>query len=711
MNNIKIALVHDWFVTIGGAEKVVSEILAVFPDADVYSIISYLPDDKKHFLRYKKVRTSFVTKLPFVKKVYRIYLPFMTYAIEQFDLSEYDVIISSSHAVAKGVITNPNQLHICYCHTPMRYAWDLQHQYLQEDNTFLGIKNFIMRWMLHKIRIWDLRTINGVDYFISNSNYIGKRIHKCYRRESTTIYPNVEVETFVLNKNGKRKEFYLTASRFVPYKKIDIIVKAFKGMPDKKLVVIGDGPQFSKVKKIATKNVEILGYKDNACLIEYMQHCKAFIFAAEEDFGITPVEAQACGAPVIAYGKGGALETIIDLEDSLSPTGVFFYEQTEKSIIEAVNKFEDNIYKFIPENCSNNAIRFSASRFRQEIYNFVAQKSAIHFPKYKKINSINTQLPVKVSLCIPTLNAASSSANTFLQTLQVIKSANLHRVLIIDSTSKDNTLDLAHSFGFETMQISRSQFDHGGTRQQAARILSDSDYIIYITQDVLINDKVALENLIYYTISNNLSAAYGRQVPHYNANSLAKHLRKFNYGESSYTRSMDKDGELSIKHIFASNSFSIYKLADLMQIGGFPEVMLLGEDMYTYSKLLTTDKAVGYCAESVVWHSHNYSIVQDFKRYFDIGVFHSTFTSILQKFGPPEKEGVKFARSELLYLLRYNVFYIPSFIFHLGAKYIGYKLGLYNKKLGPDLCQKFSMHPHCKFWKLLRTNNELSDRR
>lgn len=707
MNKIKIALVHDWFVTIGGAEKVVSEILSVFPEADVYSIISYIPQDKKHFVRYKKVRTSFVSKLPFAEKGYRVYLPFMTYAVEQFDLSAYDVIISSSHAVAKGIITNPNQLHICYCHTPMRYAWDLQHQYLQEDTTGLGIKSFVMRWMLHKIRIWDLRTINGVDYFIANSDYIGKRIYKCYRRDSTTIYPNVETATFTLNNNCERQEFYLTASRFVPYKKIDVIVAAFKHIPNKKLIVIGDGPQFKKIKKTATPNVEMLGFQNNQVLIESMQKCKAFIFAAEEDFGITPVEAQSCGAPVIAFGKGGALETILGLGESASPTGVFFYEQTENSIVNAINQFEENIDKFNPENCSKNASRFSGSRFRQELYNFVSEKVATHFPKKPKIESAHTIRGVRVSLCIPTLNAMTSSANVFSHTLQVIKSANLHRVLIIDSSSTDDTADIARQFGFEVLQIPREQFDHGGTRQYAAEVLSESEYIIYLTQDVLINDRVALENLINYTVSNNLAAAYGRQVPHYNANSLAKHLRKFNYGELSYARSMEKDGGLSIKHVFASNSFSIYKLTDLKEIGGFPEVILLGEDMYAYSKFLIAGKVVGYCAESVVWHSHNYSIIEDFKRYFDIGVFHTTFDSVLHRFGPPEKEGVKFAKSEFLYLLQHNVFYIPSFIIHLLAKYAGYKLGLHSKKINLRFCKKLSMHPQSKYWRSLGTSEDL----
>lgn len=706
MNNIKIALVHDWFVTIGGAEKVVHEILAVFPEADIYSIIDYLPSDKRHFLRYKKVHTSFISRLPFAKALYRLYLPFMTYAIEQFDLSAYDLIISSSHAVAKGVLTNSNQLHICYCHTPMRYAWDLQHQYLK-GNTFLNIKSIAMRLMLHKIRIWDLRTVNGVDYFISNSNYIARRIYKCYRRTATTINPNVDIEAFTLNHNGIRDEFYLTASRFVPYKKIDIIVKAFSHMPDKKLVIVGDGPYFKKIKKIATKNVEMLGYQENKALIELMQKCRAFIFAAEEDFGITPIEAQSCGAPVIAFGKGGVLETIVGLEDSSTPTGVFFYEQTENSMINAIYEFEANIDKFKPLNCSINASKFATLRFKTELYNFIASKTAEHFPKHPKLKFIDTIRSVKVALCIPTLNAMNTCASIFLRTLQVIKSTNLYRVLIIDSSSEDTTVSTVKQFGFEVKQILRHEFDHGGTRQLGAEILSDSDYIIYVTQDVLINDRVAIDNLINYALFNNLSAVYGRQLPHHKANALAKHLRKFNYGEYSYIRNIGKDCELTIKHAFASNSFSIYKLSDLLQIGGFPNIILLGEDMYAYSKLLLSGKSVGYCAESVVWHSHNYTFIEDFRRYFDIGVFHNTFTSIIHEFGPPEKEGVKFAKSELIYLLKYNIFYLPIFVLHLLAKYIGYKLGLHSNKIRFTWCQRFSMHPESKFWKQWKVINNV----
>ena len=277
-------------------------------------------------------------------------------------------MLSSSHAVAKGVITGPDQLHICMCYSPIRYAWDMQFQYLKESGLTKGIKSIFARYFLHKIRIWDFRTSNGVDCFISISKFISRRIHKVYRRNSIVIYPPVDVESFKCT--GKHDDFYLTASRMVPYKKIDLIIEAFNKMPDKKLVVIGDGPDFNKIKSKANGNIKIMGYQAYEVLCDHMQRSKAFVFAAEEDFGIVPIEAQACGTPVIAYGKGGALETIIG-PDKNNPSGVFFYEQNIESIIKAVQELDKNISNFTEENCRNNAMRFSAARFRDEFKNYV----------------------------------------------------------------------------------------------------------------------------------------------------------------------------------------------------------------------------------------------------------------------------------------------------------------------------------------------------
>ncbi|HBY1061819.1 TPA: glycosyltransferase family 4 protein, partial [Klebsiella pneumoniae] len=329
-----IGIVGDWFVTYAGSEKVVAEFIDLFPDAKVYGVVDFLSEDDKKKFKNKKIITTFIQKLPKAKKKYQQYLPLMPLAIEQLDLSSHDIILSSSHAVAKGVLTGPDQLHISYVHSPIRYAWDLQHQYLRESGLNRGIKGLFAKWILHKIRLWDTRTANGVDFFIANSKFISRRIKKVYGREADVIYPPVDVERFKLKR--EKQDFYLTASRLVPYKRIDLIVEAFSKMPEKKLVVIGDGPEMSKIRKIAGANIEILGFQPNDVMEEYMMDAKAFVFAAEEDFGITPVEAQACGTPVIAFGKGGVLETIKNLGQE-EPTGLFFYEQNIDSLISAIN--------------------------------------------------------------------------------------------------------------------------------------------------------------------------------------------------------------------------------------------------------------------------------------------------------------------------------------------------------------------------------------
>lgn len=370
---MKIAIVHEWFDSYAGSEKVLEQMLKVYPKADLFAVVDFLPQDERGFIQNKKVITTFIQGLPKAKNKFRKYLPLMPLAIEQLDLRKYDLVISNSHCVAKGVITGPNQLHISYVHSPIRYAWDLQQQYLEEANLQYGLEGWIAKIILHYMRLWDNRTANNVDYFISNSKYIAKRIQKCYRRTAEVIYPPVAVHDFTLCL--QKEDYYLTASRMVPYKKIDLIVEAFSKMLDKKLVVIGDGTQFEKVKSKVKKleNIVLLGYQPFEVLKEKMQKAKAFVFAAEEDFGIVPVEAQACGTPVIAYGKGGALETVINY-DKENPTGIFFKEQTADSIVNTVKIFEKNITLFKPENCRKNAERFSEARFRNEFKQFIENK-------------------------------------------------------------------------------------------------------------------------------------------------------------------------------------------------------------------------------------------------------------------------------------------------------------------------------------------------
>lgn len=368
LENKRIAIVHDWLVSYGGAERFLADLLDLFPDADVFSVVDFLKEEDRWIVHNKKVTTTFIQNLPKAKEKYRNYLPLMPLAIEQLDLSDYDLIISSSHCVAKGVITGPNQVHISYVHSPVRYAWDLQHQYLKEAGLTKGLKSWVARIILHYIRLWDYRTSNGVDYFLANSQFIAKRIWKCYRRKADVLYSGIDLSTYTM---GKRKEdFYLTASRMVPYKKIDLIVEAFSKMPDKKLVVIGNGPDYEKIKSKSSSNIELLGYVELNQLTEYMQKAKAFVFAAEEDFGRVPVEAQACGTPVIAFGKGGVLETVNGL-DNEKPTGVFFKEQTAESICNAVTEFENKYSLFIADNCRENAYCFSKETFSKNMLEYV----------------------------------------------------------------------------------------------------------------------------------------------------------------------------------------------------------------------------------------------------------------------------------------------------------------------------------------------------
>lgn len=364
---MKKALIHDWFSTYAGAEKCVESFTDIWDDFEIYSLIDFLSGaDRDKILKGKRAHTSFIQKLPFAKDKYRNYLPLFPLAIEQFDLSGYDVVLSSSHAVAKGILTHSNQLHIAYVHTPIRYAWDLYHQYLRESGLDRGLKGALAKYFLHKIRLWDASTANRVDHYVANSRYIARRIQKTYGKSSDVIYPPVDVDKFRLRE--AKEEFYLTASRMVPYKKIDLIVEAFS-QTDKKLLVIGDGPDMAKIKSKAGKNVELLGFASDETMADLMGRAKAFVFAAEEDFGITPVEAQACGTPVICFGRGGARETVRDGE-----SGLYFMEQNAKELLAAVAKFEQNYDKFEPTKIRENSLKFSRARFEAEIKSYVEKK-------------------------------------------------------------------------------------------------------------------------------------------------------------------------------------------------------------------------------------------------------------------------------------------------------------------------------------------------
>jgi glycosyltransferase involved in cell wall biosynthesis len=364
---MKKALVHEWFVDYAGSERCIESFVNIWNDFDLYSLVSF-PDAeiKKKVLKEKQVNTSFIQKLPFAEKKFRNYLSLFPLAVEQFDLTGYDVVLSSSHAVAKGALTNQNQLHICYCHTPIRYAWDLHYEYLRNSGLDKGLKGFMAKRILHRIRQWDVISANRVDHFIANSKYIAGRIKKTYNRDADVIYPPVDTHLYPLETN--KEDYYFTASRFVPYKKVELIVEAFSQMPDKKLLVAGDGTNRKLVESKAGKNIELLGYLPTEKLNEYMKKAKAFVFAAEEDFGITVVEALSCGTPVIALNKGGTAETVID-----GFNGVHFGEQTVSSITDAVKRFE-TVKAFDYQKINEFAGQFSREIFEKKIKSFVEEK-------------------------------------------------------------------------------------------------------------------------------------------------------------------------------------------------------------------------------------------------------------------------------------------------------------------------------------------------
>lgn len=367
---LKYALVHEWLTpkATGGSELVVKEILKHI-DADLYALINFESTNPESYLYQRKIGSTFLQHFPLAENGVQKYLPLLPLAIEQLDLREYDVILSSSHAVAKGVLTTPQQLHICYSHTPMRYAWDLTFDYLQGSRAGRGIPGIFTRYLLHRLRQWDVISANRVDYFIANSQHTARRIWRCYRREAEVIYPPVEIERFSFQE--KKEDFYLTVCRLVSYKKISLMVKAFNKL-GRSLVVIGTGPELDQIRELAKSNVRVLGWQSAEVVGQYMREAKAFVYAACEDFGMAIVEAQACGTPVIAYGGGGALETVRDVRQYAdSGTGVLFAPQTEDALVEAVEVFEARQGELVAEVARSQAANFSPEVFRKRYLAFL----------------------------------------------------------------------------------------------------------------------------------------------------------------------------------------------------------------------------------------------------------------------------------------------------------------------------------------------------
>lgn len=386
-STLKTAIVHDWILDIGGSEACLEQIYRLYP-SDVFALLKKNKSVQRLGIDTSRVRSSFLQSYPRSTKSYRWYLPLFPYAVEQLDVSGYDVVISSSHAVAKGVLTNAQQLHICYCHTPSRYAWDLFHLYRKEAGLSKGALGHLAALMLHYLRIWDAASAQRVDRFIANSRFVACRIRKVYGREAAVIYPPVDVKRFSVS--DQKEDYYLAVSRMVPYKRMNLIVEAFSRMPDRKLIVIGDGPGYKEISASAPKNVEVHKPVPFETLRIYLQRARALVFAAEEDFGITPVEAQACGTPVIAYGRGGCEETVVPLnkageygnESEGHPTGVFFHEQTADALVSAVKFFELHEPEFDAKNIRQHSLQFSTERFQRQFKEFVENAVYEHFSRH-----------------------------------------------------------------------------------------------------------------------------------------------------------------------------------------------------------------------------------------------------------------------------------------------------------------------------------------
>ena len=355
---MKVAIVHEWLTVYGGSERVVEEIHELFPEAPIYTLVYDRENMPKRFMNYD-IRTTFVQKLPFAKKKYPNYLPLMPRAFEALDLTEYDLVLTSSTACAKGIITRSDALQICYCHTPMRYAWEFYYEYTKDMNK---LKRWIIAFFMHKIRMWDRLAADRVDYFIANSNYIKGRIAKYYRRKSEVIFPPVNTHLYHIE---PKEDFYLIVSRMVTYKRVDLAIEAFNelGLP---LVIIGGGPEEKKLRAMAKENIKFLGRLSDEEIVSYYARSKGFIFPGEEDFGITPIEAQASGTPVMAYGRGGALDTVVD-----GYSGILFYEQTAKALENAVKVFETTGVRWRADEIKANSEKFSVTHFKQRYSSFI----------------------------------------------------------------------------------------------------------------------------------------------------------------------------------------------------------------------------------------------------------------------------------------------------------------------------------------------------
>jgi len=377
---MKVAIVHDWLTGMRGGEKCLEVFVRLFPQADLYTLL-HIKNSVSPEIENRKIEVSFLQNLPFIQSRYRYYLPLMPFAISSFDLRGYDLVLSSSHCVAKAVRVSPKTLHVCYCHTPMRYIWDQFDQYFARPGS-PKLTSLVMKLIAPSLRRWDVRMNRHVDFFIANSQHVQKRIRKYYGRESKVIYPPVDTEYFKPQEK-ESGDFFLILSAFAPYKRVDLAVEAFNklGYP---LVVIGTGQDEERLRRLANKNIQFKGWLEAEEIRSYLGRCRALIFPGEEDFGITPVEAQAMGRPIIAYGKGGALETVVAgsgeaIGEPLtrSATGVFFNEPTVNALVQAVSHFETIESSFDPDLIRQHAQKFDTGIFADHIKKFIDQQLSI----------------------------------------------------------------------------------------------------------------------------------------------------------------------------------------------------------------------------------------------------------------------------------------------------------------------------------------------
>lgn len=356
----QVRYVHEWLTEWGGSEDVTRAMLQSVPGTALHATVDFLSQANRAKFGGVPIHTTFLQRAPFARTRFWNYLPVTPLAVETHDLRGADIIVSSSHAFAKGVLTTAEQLHVSYVHSPMRYAWDLHHEYLADYRLDRGIRGLLARYMFHRLRQWDRQTGNNVDLFLANSRHVQRRIWRAYRRHAHVLYPPVNVERFRFE--PAKGDHYVTVSRLVSYKRVDLLVEAFRSMPQRKLVVVGDGPEMPRLRAMCPPNVELLGFQPDQVVQEQMGSARAFLFAAHEDFGISPVEAQACGTPVIAYGVGGSRETVRDLRSEVRPTGLLFDAQTPESLKAAVEAFD--AASIDPHDCRQWAQRFDERAFQ-----------------------------------------------------------------------------------------------------------------------------------------------------------------------------------------------------------------------------------------------------------------------------------------------------------------------------------------------------------